>query len=516
MNRIQMIKTVLVTFAMLVFVAWGCGQGPSFESPVEEAAESGENRHEQGERCVSHDLSVRICFICDPGLRDSGRLWCAGHDRYEDRCFMCHPELQDSERLWCDEHNLYEDECFLCHPELRDVARPGPATGSDELECKEHKVLEKECGICHPELAATLEPGSGVKIRFESSRSAARAGIVTARPVVTGGDSDVAFLIRVTWDQNHFARVTPLASGVLRQVIADVGRSVSSGDHLATLTSPEIAQAKGEYLSARAEEEFKLSVLMREKDLVALKVSAQLELDQAHTEYEVARNITTVARQQLLNFGLIEKAILHLEQTGSTSSELAIYAPLSGTIVDRDAVPGEAVESGHALFKIANLSSMWLELSIPEHEVSLVSVGQSVVASFDAQPGLQATGRVTWIGSSIDEQSRMVEGRAVVTNPDRLLRHGMFGHARIRTERTFQGIYVPADAVQQIDDDEFVFVRLAEDLFELRRVILGNAVGAKVEIAAGLDQEDEIVVTHSFIVKSEFLKSRLGAGCVDD
>ena len=66
-----------------------------------------------------HDAPKELCFICDPALREKGRLWCKEHDRYEDRCWICHPEAQDKNRLWCKEHSLYEDECFLCHPELK-------------------------------------------------------------------------------------------------------------------------------------------------------------------------------------------------------------------------------------------------------------------------------------------------------------------------------------------------------------------------------------------------------------
>jgi len=515
MNQIQLIKAVPMALALLVFAAWGCGGDPSPEFPLQEHVDGDSHQKVKGARCASHDLPDTVCFICNPGLRDSGRLWCAEHDRYEDRCFVCHPELEDPERLWCSEHSLYEDECTLCHPELRDAPRQRASVGG-ELECREHGVLEKECGICHPELAAALGLGSGLMIRFESARSAAKAGVETARPVVASDHSEVAFLARVTWDQNHFASVTPLAGGVLRHVAADVGQSVSRGDRLATLTSPEVARSKSEYLSARAEEKLRRTVLAREQELVAQSISAQQELDQARAEYEIARNATAMTRQRLLNFGLTERAVLLVEETGSTSSELDILAPLAGTIVDRHAVPGEAVEPGDALFKIARLSSMWLELSIPEREVSLVSVGQSVSATFDAQPGLQATGRVTWIGSSVDEQSRMVKGRAVVANPDLLLRHGMFGRARIRSELASDGLFVPVGAVQHIDDRAFVFVRLADDLFELRRVSLGVKNGAKIAIMTGLDPKDEIVVAHSFTLKSEFLKSRLGAGCVDE
>jgi len=513
MKRTQLIKTVPMALTLLLLATWGCGSGPSLEVSVETPADG----DDQGkERCARHDLPKSECFICDPGLREPGRLWCVEHDRYEDRCFVCHPELEDPERLWCSEHNLYEDECTLCHPELRDAVRPSAAAVSVELECQEHGVPEQACGICHPELAADLEPGSGLKIRFESARSADKAGVKTARPVMASNLSDVEFLARVTYDQNHFARVTPLAGGVVRQVMADVGQSVSRGDHLATLSSPEIARVKSVYLSARAEEAFKLTTLKREQRLVAQKISAQQDYEQASVEHEIAKNTTAMARQQLLNFGLTERAILLLEQSGSASSALEILAPFSGTLVDRHAVSGEVVAPGDALFKIADLSSMWLDLSIPEDEVSLISVGQPLVATFDAQSGLEVSGQLTWIGSSVDEESRMVKGRAVVPNPDRLMRHGMFGQVHLSTGNASNDLYVPVGAVQYIDGFPFVFAFLANDLFELRRVVLGGRGDAGVAIVAGLDPEDEIVVTHSFTLKSEFLKSRLGAGCVDE
>ena len=331
-----------------------------------------------------------------------------------------------------------------------------------------------------------------------------------------GNPSATEVLARVTYDQNRFARVTPLASGVVRKVVADVGQSVSRGDHLAGLSSPEVARVKSEYLSARAEEALKLTILTREQGLVAQRISAQQDLDQARAEHEIARNATVTARQRLLNFGLTERAIQNVEQSGSASSELEILAPFSGTIVDRNAVSGEAVAPGDALFKIADLSSMWLELSIPEDELSSVFVGQDLVVTFDSQAGLAVSGRLTWIGTSVDEESRMVKGRAVVPNSDRVMRHGMFGQAHLHMENDSDALYVPAGAVQHIDGLPFVFASLADDLFELRRIALGGRGNAGVAIFAGLDPDDEIVVAHSFTLKSEFLKSRLGAGCVDE
>lgn len=514
MKRIQLNKTapLALILTLVVLATWGCGGGSSIEASVGTPADSDDR---SGERCVLHDIPVSECFICDSELRESGRLWCAEHDRYEDRCFICHPELEDPGRLWCSEHSLYEDECIFCHPELRDTPQPIPVVGG-ELQCQEHEVPEQECGICHPELAAALDPGTGLKIRFESARSAEMAGVKTARPVVVKHASGASVLARVTYDLNHFARVTPLAGGVVLEVLADVGQAVSRGEHLATVSSPDVARVKGEYLSARTEEALKLTLFERERRLVAKRISAQQDYDQASAEYEIAKNTTATSRQELLNLGLAEQAILLLEQSGSTSSELEILAPFSGTIIDRDAVSGEVVEPGDAMFKIADLSSMWLDLSIPEDEVISMSLGRPLVWTSDVQPGLEVSGRLTWIGTSVDEESRMVKGRAVVPNSDRLMRHGMFGWAQTQRENTSDILFVPADAIQHIDGAPFVFALLADDLFELRRVTLGSRGDAGVALVAGLGPEDEIVVDHSFILKSEFLKSRLGAGCVDE
>jgi cobalt-zinc-cadmium efflux system membrane fusion protein len=248
---------------------------------------------------------------------------------------------------------------------------------------------------------------------------------------------------------------------------------------------------------------------------VAQRISAQQELEQAQAEHEVARSRAAAARQKLLDHGLDESALVHLEDGGTPSSELHVVSPLDGTIVDRDAVVGESVERGDALFRVAHLDSMWLELSVPESEVLQVAPGQEVVVTFDRHPGLEARGRVTWVGSSIDPETRMVEARAEVANPDRMLRHGMFGRARIGSQTASEALWIQADAVQYVDGHPFVFARLSDDLFEVRKVVIGGSAGGRFTVTAGLHPEDEIVVAHSFILKSELLKSRLGAGCVD-
>jgi cobalt-zinc-cadmium efflux system membrane fusion protein len=516
MKNVRILLTNTAAIALMALATMGCGSDFVPERVAEATTATDSDTVVGTDRCTRHDLPVVDCFVCDPALRDPERLWCGEHDRYEDRCFLCHPELEDPNRLWCSEHSLFEDECFLCHPEVR-VTPVAKASMTAGLYCDEHDLPESECGICHPDLALSMEPGSSLKIRFESDRSASLAGVETATPVVEASRSDTTFLARVTWDENHYARVTPLAGGVLRQVRGDVGLPVSRGDILATLSSPEIAEIKSTYLETRADEKLHLAILTRQQGLVEQRISAQQDLDRAEAEFEVANSRTAAARQLLLDHGVGERAIRRLEETGLPSSDLDVVAPLDGTIVDRHAVVGESVVPGQALFRVARLDSMWLELSIPEREVSNVAAGQEVVSTFDLQPGLEARGRITWVGSSVDSETRMVMARAEVANPDRQLRHGMFGRARIAArEAAGETIWVPGDAVQYIDEQPFVFARLADDLFEVRKIAIGGSSGRMVAVAAGLDPEDEIVVAHSFALKSELLKSRLGAGCADD
>ncbi len=482
----------------------------------------------QGELCAEHQLPIAECFICDPALRDPERLWCAEHDRYEDRCFICHPEIREADRLWCAEHNLYEDECVFCHPELREASAgceeeacggcPGEeasTSSSAELWCAEHGVSEADCGICHPDLAADLEPGEGLKIRMESSESAVKAGVGTSTPVPGGSLAGIEVLSRVSYDQNRLARITPLVAGVVQRVPADAGDAVSKGQALVEITSPEVASAKSDYLSALANEASKQIAFEREEGLAEKDLSSRQAYEDALAEREAAASATKTARERLVYYGLTDTQIRKITETRSTSSSLVILAPFAGTLIDRDAVVGQAVEVGDVLFTLVDLSSMWLELSVPEDRVSSLVVGDPVSATFDALPGAVAHGSLTWLAPGVDEQSRMVSARAVVPEPDPALRDGLFGTARILPQRSAAGLRVPADALHRFDDAPFVFVRLDNDLYEIRRVGLGGTNGGSVEILEGLKPHEEVVVAHSFTLRSEFLKSRLGAGCVD-
>ncbi len=482
--------------------------------------------------CAGHDVPEALCTRCNSSLIPAFKAegdWCGEHSLPESQCVACNPSVKDTwasmrpkpdpsaqrdpARLWCSEHDVYEDECFICHPNLKNKPASEAASG---LMCKEHDVLEQECGICHPEIASDLKPGESLKIRQISRSSATKAGITTARPRPGEASPGISVFCEVRYNQNHLARITPLAPGVIDRVLVDVGQVVAEGDILVEIASSAIAVAKRDYLLAVVDMRLKSLTLERKAKLLEKKITAEAIYQEAEAEFAMAKVATTTARQTLLNYRFTDADIRQIESTKSSSSLMNVRAPYTGTLVERAAVVGEAVEPGAQLFTLANLSTMWLELAVPENQIASMHPGHVVEATFSGLPGETIQGELVWIDSRVDERNRLVRARALVPNPDVRLKSGMFGEVKVVLGKSVSMLRLPPSALQRFEGRPYVFVKENEDLFQLRRVTVGARDAHSVEILAGILATDEVVVSGGFTMKSEFLKSRLGAGCVDD
>jgi cobalt-zinc-cadmium efflux system membrane fusion protein len=345
--------------------------------------------------------------------------------------------------------------------------------------------------------------------------SAAKAGIVSRQPERSMNSPGLQVLCEAQYNGNRIARVTPLADGIVQRVWHDVGDQVLAGVVLAELHSAEAALAKSTYLSTLVALEIKKETRTREEKLQQGSISAKKDYLKAEGEFRMARLAANNARHKLLNLGLKAETIAKIERTEDASAILKIYAPFDGTLIERTAVTGQSVDSGEALFILADLSTRWLILSLPSDRLTQVRVGLPVEARFDELPGEAILGTLVWIDTAVDKRTRLVRARAMVSNGVDRVKAGMFGQAKIITQAERQGLLVPRDAVQNYEQRSYVFVRKDRDLFALRHVTLGDASKNEVEVLGGLHL-DEAVVTSGFLVMSEFLKSRLGAGCVDD
>jgi membrane fusion protein, heavy metal efflux system len=368
--------------------------------------------------------------------------------------------------------------------------------------CKEHNVPLEECGICRPLLAGTLKTGESAKVRLASSESADIAGVQTAAPTVGTIADAVECYAELTFNQNKLAQIAAPVGGIIQEVPVDLGSKVEEKQPVAKIWSASIAEAVAKAMLSH-------QTLDRERKLRADRVTSEKDLQQAEADHRTAC-------QQLRTLGFTEEQIDALVAKPNDQVLMEVRAPFAGEIVERTAVRGALVEPGKSLFTLADRSVMWAMLNIPESALARVKIGQTVELRVESLPGQTFTGKLTWIGAEVDEKSRMARGRAEVANPDRLLKARMFAQARILTRKAEGALLLPPSAIQRMEGKSYVFVKLADDLFDARVVRLGATFDGQVEIIEGLKPQEVVVVNHGFSLKSAFLISRLGAGCADD
>ena len=368
--------------------------------------------------------------------------------------------------------------------------------------CSEHNVPEAQCGICKPQLAGTLKPGESAKVRLAANDSAAIAGVEIAMPTVGTISDAVECYAELAFNQNKLAQIAAPVGGIVQEVSADLGSKVEEKQPVAKIWSAAIAEAVAKAVLSH-------QTLDRERKLRADRVSSEKDLQQAEAEHRMAC-------QQLRTLGFTEEQIDALSAKPHEQVLMEVRAPFVGEIVERTAVRGALVEAGKPLFTVADRSVMWAMLNIAESALGRVKVGQTVELRLESLPGRTFAGKLTWIAAEVDDKSRMARARAEVANPDGLLKSRMFAQARILTRNAEGALLLPSSAIQRMEGRSFVFVKVADDLFDARAVRLGAKFDGKVEIAEGLQPQEVVVVNHGFPLKSAFLISRLGAGCADD
>ena len=382
-----------------------------------------------------------------------------------------------------------------------DEANTQPQPAGTKKMCTEHGVPEAECGICHPQVAANLKPGEGTKVRLPAADSARLAGVELGQPQVGSISDSVECYAELAFNQNRLAQIAAPVSGLLRSVEVDLGAHVQEKQVLAKVWSAAIAEAVAKAVLSH-------QTLERERKLRAERVSSEKDLQQAEAEHRAAC-------QQLRMQGFTEDQIDPLGRQPEDEVLVEVRAPFAGEIVERNAVRGALVDAGKALFTLVDRSNIWAMLNIPESALGQVRVGQTVELRVEALPGKTFTGKLTWIAAEVDERSRMARARAEIPNPDGALRSRMFARARILTRTSQSSLLLPASAICTVAGKPFVFVRLADDLFEARAVALGASDDRLREVIAGLKPEDTVVVNRNYSLKSHWLSSRMGAGCAD-
>jgi len=309
-------------------------------------------------------------------------------------------------------------------------------------------------------------------------------------------------------DETRLAHVVPRLQGVVIEVLKKEGDAVRRGDLVAVISSRELADAKSAYLAAMQHVQFARVALEREENLWKKKISAEQEYLEARRAVEQAQLTVEVAAQKLVALGMAPGSLAGLATAPAESlPRYEIRAPLGGTVIDRDVTVGESVPPDRAIFVIADLSSVWVDISVTARDLNHVHQGQAAtVRSQDLDR--EVSGRVTFIGSLVGRENRSATARIVIPNPDGRWRPGLFVSVRLVQSSTTVPLAVPAEAIQTFRDWQVVFVRYG-DWFEARPLELGRSDGAWVEVLSGLKPGDRYAATNSFAIKAEI--GKLGA-----
>jgi len=376
--------------------------------------------------------------------------------------------------------------------------------------CSHGKTIE--CDECRYEVGV-------VKVNPElMKKPGATNGLVRLEPVTR---KPLAITLNITGEihlnENATVHVCPHMAGVIHAVAVDLGAQVRANDLLFELQSADVGQARSDYEKNHALAELARKNFEREQALYAQKIGSEADMIEARMKLEENQAALKAATQKLRVLGLAEAEwIVAAERAGL----LAVRAPLAATVIEKHAVTGEVVEPNKEVMTLANLDTLWAWGNVFEGDFApLLKQSQQeripVEVSVRAYPGRVFRGTLDLVSSTMDEATRTAKVRVTIDNAERLLRPGMFCEARLAGPATGDVVVVPKAAVLNDEGADFVFTHLQDAYFVRQPVTRGRANADEVEITAGLQAGQEIVAEGAFLLKSDVLRAKMGAGCAD-
>ncbi len=320
--------------------------------------------------------------------------------------------------------------------------------------------------------------------------SARRIGVTYAAAVLKPLDRTVRTLAVVEYDETRVVDLNPKIDGWIERLYVDfTGAPVRKGEPLLEIYSPALVSAQEELILARA--------------------LVQETADQPETRAAAnARRLLEAARRRLAYWDIPDDQIAKLEQTGEPRRTLLLRAPADGIVVSKNAFEGTRIVPGMNVYRIADLSRVWVEGEVFEKDLSLVELGQLASIRIQAYPGETFRGRVTYVYPTVSLEARTGRIRAELPNADLRLRPGMYAELELNVQARRESLVVPRTAVFGTGERTIVFVREEDGTLAAREVTPGLPAGGEMEILAGLRPGEVVVSSASFLIDAE---ANLGA-----
>ena len=288
----------------------------------------------------------------------------------------------------------------------------------------------------------------------------------------------------VTYDETRQAEINTRVDGWIRDLYADyTGRLIRRGEPLFTLYSPDLVATQNEYL-------------------LALRGQAQESRSDGSNLREYSDRLVDAARERLLRLDMTAADIDELQKTGRAAETITFRSPVRGIILEKPAVRGMRVMAGQMLYRIADLSTLWVEAEVYETDLPMVRTGARASVSLQSYPNRPFAGRVTYIYPSVTEQTRTVRVRVVLPNPEGILKPNMRATVTLQTPQS-NALVLPADALVDTGTQQLVFIAQGDGRFTPKDVRIGRRSSGEVEVLSGLNEGDEVAASATFFLDSE-------------
>ncbi|MBI4548400.1 MAG: efflux RND transporter periplasmic adaptor subunit [Ignavibacteriae bacterium] len=384
---------------------------------------------------------------------------------------------------------VYEDDTLAQRIEQHEEP-----TAGDEIDyytCTMHPSVKERnpgrCPICNMDLTPVMKKAKAAKEKVDLTFSVSPTkqqliGVKFAEVKKLPLDKVIRAVGRVDYDERKVAVVNLRISGWIQDLFADyTGKFVQKGQPLFKIYSPELVSAQQEYL---------------------LALQTQQETTWTVETTQEGKTLLETVRERLRLFGITDEQISAIEKRRKPETYLTIYSPLSGNIVEKMVLEGMRVEPGMTLYKIADLSTIWVYADVYEYELPYVKTGQEAVVTLSSYPNEIFKGRIMYIYPFLTVNTRTVKVRIEIPNPHGKLKPEMYGNVELHI-RMGNRLVVPQSAVLNTGERQIVFIDKGDGLFEVRFVKLGTRSEDMYEVIDGLETGERVVSSANFLIDAE-------------
>ncbi len=374
------------------------------------------------------------------------------------------------------------------------------ANSAQKYHCPMHPtyIVDKpgDCPICGMKVVPIPTDANGPATKPEEPTSTGRVGfnLSADRRQLIGltlakvESRELALTVRalavVQHDETRYARIAPRFGGWVRKLNVNfTGAPVEKGQPLFTVYSPELYSTESDYL-------------------IAWRATQSLKPDASAAQREAAKALLEAARMRLTLWEIGDDELHALEQRGSASQELVYRSPLSGHVLSKTAVEGKSFMAGETLYEVADLSHLWLQTSVSEADLPLVSVGQEATVTFSSHGNTVLTAPVTFLDPHLDPQTRRGSVRIDLDNPGHQLRPEMWADVEIEVPLG-KKLTVPNASVIDTGKRFVAFVAMDGDRLEPRELKIGAKTSDYYEVKSGLAEGEQVVGRALFLIDSE-------------